>query len=208
MRFVLTADEIISELWRLVYRLNKEKRIPHIKGIAKFSAQLCRHHGKDANSLQIAAIAHDLFRDISPHQLFTLSKVYGIDCTYYEEQHPVLLHGKICAHWLKKRFGRCIRDFDSIFEAVYYHSSGTVFSSYVGEYLFIADSLEHSRQFPQVEELRRIAFQDTKMAFCSVVTQKISYAIEKKLYLLPETCHAWNQRCISMSEESLDDPLL
>ncbi len=201
----MTVDGIRSELRKISGRINTKQRIQHIERTTEFILSLCSHHGKDPAPASIASAAHDLFRDLSNDRLLALASAFGTECTSYERQYPILLHGKVCALWLRKRYKPWIPAFDKVFEAVYFHSSGFSFSSYVGLFLFIADAAELSRTYNEVDEVRSRAFQDPDRAFCLVIKQKIRYALAKDRFLLPETCHAWNDHCIPRNEEPVDD---
>ncbi len=201
----MTVDDIRSELRQISNRINIKQRIRHIENTTDFVHSLCLHHGKDPAPAVIAAASHDLFRDLSTDRLIALANAFGAECTSYEHQYPILLHGKVCALWLKKRYRSWIPAFDKVFEAVYFHSSGYSFSSYVGLFLIVADASELSRKYSKVEEIRNRAFQDPDRAFCSAIKLKIRYALAKGRFLLPETCLAWNEYCIPRNEGLADD---
>ncbi|RKX42735.1 MAG: HD domain-containing protein, partial [Thermotogae bacterium] len=64
----------------------------------------------------------------------------------------------------------------------------------LGKILVIADVVEQSRDFPQVDELRKLALAgDLDEAYRAVIKQKALYALEKNLLILPETTETWNE---------------
>jgi len=146
-------------------------------------------YGADLNKIELAALSHDLFRDVPPRKLLKMAWAYGLKISELERTHPVLLHGKVAAEFLKRRFN--VED-EEVLNAVAYHTSGHVSFGTVGQILFIADSLEFTRDFPGVNELRRIAFRNLEEGFFQVLKNKIFYAVGKNYLLIPETVELWN----------------
>ncbi|HBU00761.1 MAG: Metal dependent phosphohydrolase [Thermotoga petrophila] len=180
---------ITNELESIMERLLSRKRINHVRSVVEFSRKLGEMYGADLNKIELAALSHDLFRDVPPRKLLKMAWAYGLKISELERTHPVLLHGKVAAEFLKRRFN--VED-EEVLNAVAYHTSGHVSFGTVGQILFIADSLEFTRDFPGVNELRRIAFRNLEEGFFQVLKNKIFYAVGKNYLLIPETVELWN----------------
>jgi predicted HD superfamily hydrolase involved in NAD metabolism len=180
---------ITNELESIMERLLSRKRINHVRSVVEFSRKLGEMYGADLNKIELAALSHDLFRDVPPRKLLKMARAYGLKISELERTHPVLLHGKVAAEFLKRRFN--VED-EEVLNAVAYHTSGHVSFGTVGQILFIADSLEFTRDFPGVNELRRIAFRNLEEGFFQVLKNKIFYAVGKNYLLIPETVELWN----------------
>ncbi|QTA38916.1 bis(5'-nucleosyl)-tetraphosphatase (symmetrical) YqeK [Thermosipho ferrireducens] len=170
-----------------------KKRMPHVIGTVKFATTLARIHGFNENVAEFMGYAHDLFREVDWSKLLKIAKIYGIKTNIQDKVRPVLLHGKIAALFIKKRFK--IEEED-ILSGISYHTSGYKDFGTYGKILFLADSLEETRIYPKIDELRLLAYKDLDMAFYEVLRNKISYAVSRDLLVLPETVEAWNESVI------------
>lgn len=180
---------ILSDLETLLGRLLTEKRRFHVFSVVEFARKIGEAYGVDMERLEMASLAHDLFRDVSPRRLLRMARAYGLKVSEIERYHPVLLHGKVAAEYLRRRYR--VED-EEVLMAVAYHTSGHVSFGEIGKILFVADSIEPTRNFPGVESLRRIVFQSLEEGFSQVLKNKIFYAVGRDLLLLPETVELWN----------------
>lgn len=187
---MIEVKRVIENLEELAHLLLTDNRRKHLFSVRDFSLILAKKHAVDSIKCEIAAISHDLFRDVNPLKLLKMAKAYRINMSHIEKLHPVLLHGKVSAEFLKKRF--VIED-EEILCAVAYHTSGHVNFDKIGKILFISDSVEMTRDYPGVEKLRQIAMIDLEEAFFQVLKNKITYAVKKNYLLLPETVKVWNK---------------
>ncbi|KUK03847.1 MAG: Metal dependent phosphohydrolase [Thermotoga sp. 50_1627] len=146
-------------------------------------------HCINEERVTVACLAHDAFRDVSTSKLLKIARAYGIEPNGMELAHPVLLHGKIAAEYLKRRFK--IEDRE-ILEAVAAHTSGKPNMGEIAKIVFLADSLEETRVYEGVEDLRRLAEQDLDEAVIQTLRSKVCYAMKKEYLLLPETIEMWN----------------
>lgn len=179
----------LAEIKLMVKILVKDERYSHVEGTAKFAKALAKIHNLDQTIAEFMAYAHDLFRDISYEKLFKISKVYSIEITSHDLTNPILLHGKVAAEFVKRRFK--INDSD-ILTGIAFHTSGYKDLGIYGKVLFLADSLEETRTYPNVNKLRELAFKDIEVAYFEVLRNKIIYALSRDLLILPESVESWN----------------
>jgi predicted HD superfamily hydrolase involved in NAD metabolism len=183
-------EYIIKDLEKLVNVLVSPERLEHVKGVVDFCLRLSKRYNLDPEKLTIMALSHDLFRDLEPRRLKNMAIGYGIEITELLEKKPILLHGFIATEFLKRKYG--INDYDMLL-GVGYHTSGHPDFGVYSKALALADSLELSRTYEKVNQLREIAFYDIDIAFIEVIRNKIIYAVNKNLYLLPQTIETWNK---------------
>jgi predicted HD superfamily hydrolase involved in NAD metabolism len=180
----------IDEIKNVVNLLVSKDRLLHVEGTAKFAKTLARVHGLDENIAEFIGYAHDIFRDINQRKLLKLARGYNLSLTDEEKLHPILLHGKLAAEFLRFRFN--VED-EELLDAVRYHTSGYKNFGIYGKLLFLADSLEETRNYPNVNKLREIAFKDIEMGYFEVLRNKLIYAIERNLFILKESIESWNE---------------
>ncbi|NUU97106.1 bis(5'-nucleosyl)-tetraphosphatase (symmetrical) YqeK [Marinitoga sp. 1138] len=183
-------ETIKEEIKELLNKLVSPYRLKHIMGVAYMSKILANLYGVSELKAEIAAFGHDLFRDVKPYRFLNMAKSYGLELSKAEVKNPILLHGKIAAEFLKKKYNIC----NDIYEAIYFHTSGCKCfnTNIIGKILFISDSIEPTRNYENVEYLRELAKRDIEKAYIEILKNKIIYAIEKKHLLLYETVEAWN----------------
>ncbi|AEH50665.1 bis(5'-nucleosyl)-tetraphosphatase (symmetrical) YqeK [Pseudothermotoga thermarum] len=184
------AFDLISELRNLAFHFLTPSRYNHAMKCVEFGLKLAEIHKIDKQKVEISCLAHDLFRDFPPNILLKLASRYGIVINDYELVNPVLLHGKVAAKYLERRYQ--LRD-EKLLLAVAYHTSGHKDFDEVGKILFLADSLEESRDYESVQELRKLAMEDLKEGLLKTLANKICYAIQRSYLLLPETIEMWNE---------------
>lgn len=182
-------QEILRSLEELCDRLLTKKRRSHVKSCVRFASELAEIHNVDVNRVKIATLAHDAFRDLKPTILLKMATAYKIRITDLERLNPILLHGKIAAEYLRRRFNLTDRE---VLQAVAYHTTGKEGLGKVGIILFLADSLEENRVYDDVERLREIAKENLDEALLMIAENKIRYALMRRLLLMPETVKMWN----------------
>jgi len=182
------TEKILNVLKEKVHRYCTPLRLNHIKGVSKLSRELARQYLVDIQETDIAAWAHDMFRDVSSEKLLSMARDYGINISDIEEKKPILLHGKLAAIYLKKHFDVD----DEIFEAVYWHITGYPGLSILGKILMVADMAEEGRSFESARIIRTIAKKDLEEAFKNVIRLKVKWAVESGLFIPVELTMTWN----------------
>ena len=168
----------------------KPERLRHTILVRDFSLMLAEIHNVDGKRVEIAAVFHDLFRDVPPQKLLEISKVWNLELDEVERKHPVLLHGKVASEFLRRRFG-C--EDEDILIAVAYHTSAHPNMGNVGKILVISDTVGFDRDFDGVDEIREVAKRNLDLAFREVVKSRIEYAVRTGRYVLLKSVETWNK---------------
>ncbi|AMW32657.1 putative HD superfamily hydrolase of NAD metabolism [Fervidobacterium changbaicum] len=186
----MNAEFIIEDLKILVNKLVKPERIEHVNGVVDFCSRLAKRYNLDSDKLTIMALAHDLFRDVPEKKLKKMATAYQIPVTGIIEKRPILLHGLVAAEFLKRKYKIIDED---VLLGIAYHTSGHPDFGPYAKALALADSLELTRLYEKVNQLREIAFYDLNVAYFEIIKNKIIYAVTHDLYLLPLTTETWNK---------------
>ncbi len=166
------------------------ERKRHIFCVRDFALLLSYIHGVDSFRVEIAALSHDLFRDVPPDRLLRLSKLWNVPMSDVEIKHPILLHGRVAAEFLRRRFS--FED-SEVLMAVAYHTSGHPDFDRIGKILTVSDTVGYDRDFSGVEDLRDLAMKDLEEAYRAVLKNRIIYAVSTDRYLLEMSVSAWNR---------------
>lgn len=164
------------------------RRYEHTKGVATTAVHLAKKYGEDPDKAEIAGILHDVVKFAEKDWL----KQHIIS----EEMNPLLLnfhhelwHAPVGSFVAKTEFH--IEDED-ILHAIQYHTTGRAGMSNLEKIIYISDMIEPSRNFPGIERLREIAEVDLEEAMISCVTHSITFLIEKKQPVFPDSFHCYN----------------
>ena len=180
---------MVEEVLMIADRVMTKERFLHTINVRDFALLLARIHRVDPRRVELAAVSHDLFRDISSEKLLRISKAWDLEIEEVERNHPILLHGKVAAEFLRRRFGI---DDTSVLLSVAYHTSGHPDMDDIGKILVVSDTAGFDRDFPGVEKLRDVAYRDLERAFVEVLKNRMVYALETNRYLLPKSVETWN----------------
>ncbi len=142
------------------YSMIKAKRIPHIQGTEKEAVKLAGRWGVDEDLARTAAILHDCTKYLNLEEQLKLCNKYGILLDAMEQTTLKLLHSKTGAGVAREVFGVC----DEIYEAIFWHTTGKADMTRLEKVIYIADYMEPSRDFPGVEKLRALAYEDLDAA--------------------------------------------
>ena len=180
--FRLNDEELRCVSYSMVYA----KRLPHIRGTEETAVKLALRWGADPEKLRRAAILHDCTKYLSLREHLDICGRYGIPLDEMERNSEKLLHSKSGAALAKYIFGQD----DEVFDAILYHTTGRAHMSLAEKILYLADYMEPCRNFPEVEEMRRLAYEDLDRAVLMGVQLSIQEMLERNRIVHPNTLGA------------------
>jgi predicted HD superfamily hydrolase involved in NAD metabolism len=142
---------------RVREHIGQEHRYAHSVRVARCAGQLARRHGLDARKARLAGLLHDLARLYSADRLVAEAQAHGIPVGPREREHPVLLHAPLGAAIARETFGI---DDDEVLSAIAKHTTGAPEMSPMDCAVYLADSLEPQRRFPERGALWELALRD------------------------------------------------
>lgn len=89
-----------------------------------------------------------------------LCEKYGIITDNDEKANYKLLHAKTGAACARERFGVG----DEVYNAIWWHTTGHPDMTLLEKILYLADYIEPTRDFPGVDTLRKLAYEDLDAA--------------------------------------------
>ena len=174
------------ELRACSYSMIRAKRIAHVQGTEAEAARLARRWGADEEKARRAAILHDCTKYLDMEEQLQLCAKYGIVLDELEQTAVKLLHAKTGACVARDVYGAD----DDIFEAIYWHTTGKADMSLLEKILYIADYMEPNRDFPGVERLRTLAYQDLDAAVLAGCEMSIREMADRGLPVHANTVRA------------------
>lgn len=149
-----------EDLRSVSYSMVKAKRVPHIRGTEEEAVRLAIRWSADVEKTRRAAILHDCTKYLSLEEHLVLCDQYGVELDEMERVTEKLLHSKTGAVQAKYMFGQD----DEVYQAIFYHTTARAGMSLMEKIIYIADYIEPNRAFPEVEELRALAYTDLDRA--------------------------------------------
>lgn len=135
-------------------------RVAHTAGCESEAVMLARRWGEDEETAAEAGILHDITKRLRKNEQLILCEKYGIICDIGEMENPKLLHAKTGAALAKDVFGAG----PEVENAIRFHTTAKPDMSLLEKIIYLADYIEPTRDFPGVEELRELAYEDIDAA--------------------------------------------
>lgn len=182
---LLSIEEI-----RLYIKENlMEKRYEHVMGVAETAKKLASLNGISEERAEIAALAHDVAKNLSKVRMKELIVENNIVLSEVEENNANLWHSIIGPIEAKDKLG--IED-EEILDAIRWHTTGKENMSVLTKVIYIADMIEPNRNFDGVEDLRKATFEDLDSGVYYGLTHSIEFLLTKKLLIDENTIKARN----------------
>ncbi|MCR5090385.1 MAG: nicotinate (nicotinamide) nucleotide adenylyltransferase [Oscillospiraceae bacterium] len=142
------------------YAMLDENRIAHVAGCEQEAVQLARVWGENPETAAEAGILHDITKRLSYEEQLNLCEKYAIILDAAERAAPKLLHARTGAAVAGDHFGSPAE----ICEAIRWHTTGKPDMSLLEKIVYLADYIEPTRDFPGVDKIRRLAYEDLDVA--------------------------------------------
>jgi predicted HD superfamily hydrolase involved in NAD metabolism len=137
--------------------LGQDHRYAHSVRVARCAEILAQRHRIDTRKARLAGMLHDLARLYAPERLLRECAQRGMPVTAVERAHPTLLHARLGAALAREDFG--VRD-PEVLSAIEKHTLGADEMSPLDCAVYLADSLEPHRKFPERAQLWDRALRD------------------------------------------------
>lgn len=172
-------------------RLPKKSRYRHSLGVAEESAHLARLYGADERKARLAGLLHDWDKGYDDAGIRARVAELGLEVDpFLLERMPQLLHGPTAAAALARSFPELPVD---VVSAIERHTAGAVDMSDLDMIVYIADVIEPGRDFPGVDELRRLpGTEPLEDLFVDVCAHVFGNLVERRRFIHPQTLEVWN----------------
>lgn len=164
----------MDTLYKRVEEKLSGKRYEHTLGVIETAINLGKIHGVDLKKIEIAALFHDYAKDLSLNEAIELMDKHGISLGGSSQINLNLIHGKLASFILKDEFG--IYDED-ILSAITYHTTGRDPMSKLEKIIYLADTIEPSRNFDKLNLIRQMAQRDLDKAVLMAMDTTLEYLI-------------------------------
>lgn len=146
----------LSQLRPVALSYLKHQRIPHVLGTEQEAIRLAERYGADVEKARRVALLHDCTKKLDMPEQLALCEKYGIALDELEQQALKLLHARTGAAVARDVFGAD----DEICSAIRWHTTGRANMTKLEKIIYLADYIEPSRDFPGVDKLRKVCYED------------------------------------------------
>lgn len=181
-----------------------KKRFCHMQGVADTAVQLARTYGADPAQARLAGILHDWDKGLDNDQIrqkvrdLALEEEVG---AWVVENMPQVVHGPTAAAELARSFPQIPI---AVIEAIRKHTTASLEMSDLDEIVYIADALEPSRAFAEVEGLRGLIGKvSLDELYFEVYRFWVAALVGKGCLLHPNTLEIWNGLAYPQAHERL-----
>ena len=156
-------------------------RLAHTLGVERAAIALGELYMPDSiGELRIAALLHDITKELSPEEHIEILKKNGVTVTDDDIKSPKTLHAKTAEFEAIVYFGEFVND--KICQALRYHTTGNAEMTLFDAIIYLADYIEETRTFYDCVKLRDF--------FWSVKPEKMSQEERER--------HLWNTVLMSL----------
>lgn len=171
----------------------------HSLRTSETAVRLAQIHGGDQRQAAIAALVHDVARDLTKAELVERAESFGLTIDPVQASKPYLLHAAVGAKIAASELG--IED-AVIVSAVAKHTFGDTYMTKLDRIVYLADLIEPGRTRPGVDEIRRLAQIDLDGAFVAAYKAQLIAIIARGGYLHPLTLKVWNHIASEVNGDS------
>jgi len=129
-------------------------RIPHVDACEAEALRLAERWNVDPDDAREAAILHDITKKLDFSQNMCIIAEHGMIIEKLGFHEEKLLHSITGALLAQSEFGVS----DKVADAIKWHTTGRADMTMLEKVIYIADYIEATRDFPGVDALRRVAY--------------------------------------------------
>lgn len=180
-----------QEMQALLAKRLKKSRYLHSLGVADTAVFLAHRFDADVQQARIAGLLHDCAREYPNEAMLAEAEQRHIPYTDVERSMPLLLHAYIGARRVRECYGVESREIE---QAIWRHTVGGEHMTCLDKIIYFADMIEPSRDYPGVDELRRLSREaDLDEMVLAGLSQSIAFVLHKNHLIHPDTVLARNE---------------
>ena len=176
----------MEQLEQVVISLLKPNRVAHVLGCRDTAVALAKHWGVNEVDAARAGILHDITKAIDGPLQLTLCDAYGKILSDFSRKYPKTLHALTGSLVAERIFG----ENEAVVAAIASHTTGKADMNLLEKIIYVADYMEPCRNFPGVEELRRLAFTDMDAALKLGLEMTLEHLARQGAEVSPESREA------------------
>lgn len=196
MSFAMSLEQMKEELKKRL----KPSRFRHSLGVEETAVFLADRFGVDEEQARVAGLLHDCAREFRNEDMVKEAEKRGIAIGEVERSMPLLLHADIGAQRVREIYGVDDKD---VSQAIARHTVGGPQMTKLDKIIWYADMIEPGRDFPGVDELRKLAkTASLDEMLLAGLSHSIIFVVKKGHLVHPATVLARNEILLSQQHEA------
>lgn len=175
-----------EQLEQAVVKLLKPSRVAHVLGCRDTAIELAKRWGADPTDACRAGLLHDITKALDGPLQLTLCAEYGIVLDEFSQENTKTLHALTGSLVAERIFG----ENKQVVSAIRSHTTGKANMTTLEKIIYVADYMEPNRDFPGVERLRALAFEDLDKALKLGLEMTLAMLQEQKKEISPASAEA------------------
>lgn len=163
-------------------------RFQHCLRVEQTSRKLAAENDVDQELAGITGLLHDYAKQRSDETFIHLIKTRGLDPALLNYGNGVW-HGVVGAELIKDELHIYNED---ILNAVRLHTVGAPYMPKLAQIVFMADFIEPKRDFPGVDDARKITKKSLAAGVCYQIQHTLNYLITQGAPVYPQTLATYN----------------
>ena len=176
----------MDKLEQVVIDLLNPNRVKHVLGCRDTAADLAKVWGANETDAARAGLLHDITKALDGPLQLTLCREYGKVLDEFSENNPKTLHALTGSLVAERIFG----ENEAVVKAIESHTTGKPAMNTLEKIIYVADYMEPNRDFPGVEELRRLAYTDLDGALKLGLEMTLDMLRQQKRQISPASSQA------------------
>ncbi|GAY72847.1 bis(5'-nucleosyl)-tetraphosphatase (symmetrical) YqeK [Lentilactobacillus kosonis] len=180
----LTRLELVEKLRSAL----TDERFQHVLRVEQTAVDLAERYGVDPERASVAGLVHDYAKQRSDKEFIETIHKYHLDPNLLNYGNAIW-HGVVGWILVKNELG--INDIE-ILKAVEYHTVGHETMTKLEQIVYMADYIEPHRNFPGVEQARKLTNEDLALAVAYQTKQTLVYLVDNNRPVFPQTVVTYN----------------
>lgn len=143
---------LLKKIMQDLKQILSEDRYLHSVSTMEKAKELAKKYKQDEQIVMLTALSHDIAKEMTNKEYIKYAKENNIEIDEIENIAVRILHGKIGADIVKKKYGFTKKMQD----AIYYHTTGRADMTMLDKIVFLADKSEDRRRGKDAQKLRQI----------------------------------------------------
>ena len=190
MSWITNYDAAQRELlMQKVQMQMSERRFRHVLGVEETAVALAAKYGADEAKASIAALTHDYAKERPNDEFELIIRRDGFDLALLNYGNEIW-HGLVGADIVQRELAI---DDEEILQAIRVHTTGAAKMSLLDKIIYVADYIEPGRDFPGVEEARKVSYANLDDGVGFELAHTLDFLITNRKKIYPKTFAAYNK---------------
>lgn len=180
----------IDEMKQLLQASLPPKRYKHSVHVYETALELAKSHKLPEEKIAICALLHDCGREVASKESAAEADALGIAIDDVERNQPILLHAKLGVYYAQTKYGVTDKE---ILAGISQHTTGAAHMTDLAKVVFLADMIEPGRDFPGIEDMRKLAHKSLDKAMLKAYSNTIEYLLAGGQLIHPHCIDGYNE---------------